>query len=113
MIVGKRKGDSMSIDLSGRVALVTGGSRGIGRRCAIRFAAAGADVIINYISSKGAATEVADEITRLGRKCFVIKADVSQNEQPLYAYAWGGLSISPIRTSRTSVSGRRQLPNSG
>ena len=70
----------MSIDLSGRVALVTGGSRGIGRRCAIRFAEAGADVIINYVSSKGAATEVANNITRLGRRCFVIKADVSQND---------------------------------
>ena len=43
------------IDLTGRVALITGGSRGIGRACAMRFAEAGADVIINYVSSKSAA----------------------------------------------------------
>ena len=50
------------IDLTGRVALITGGSRGIGRACAMRFAEAGADVIVNYISSKSAAVEVAEEI---------------------------------------------------
>ena len=68
------------IDLSGRVALVTGASRGIGRACALRLAAAGADVIVNYISSQSRAKEVADEIQQLGRRSSTVKADVSEEE---------------------------------
>ncbi len=68
------------IDLTGRVALITGGSRGIGRACAMRFAEAGADVIINYVSSKSAAVEVAEEIEARGRRAYVIKADVSEED---------------------------------
>ncbi len=68
------------IHLDGKVALVTGGSRGIGRACAIKYAQAGADVIINYVTSKGAAMEVAQEVIRLGRKAYVIKADVSEED---------------------------------
>ena len=68
------------IDLSGRVALITGGSRGIGRACALRFAEAGADIIINYISSRSAAMEVAEEINAMGRRPYVIKADVSEED---------------------------------
>ena len=68
------------IDLTGRVALITGGSRGIGRACAMRFAEAGADVIVNYISSKSAAVEVAEEIEARGRRAYVIKADVSEED---------------------------------
>ena len=66
------------IDINGRVALVTGGSRGIGRATALRLAQAGADVIINYISSKAAALQVAEEIANLGRNAYVVKADVSE-----------------------------------
>ncbi len=68
------------IDLSGRVALVTGSSRGIGRACALRLAQAGADVVINYVTSLGAADELAGEIQRLGRRVFVVKADVSERD---------------------------------
>ena len=68
------------IDLTGRVALVTGSSRGIGRASALRLAEAGADVVVNYISSKQAAEDVADEIVDLGRRAFIVKADVSQQD---------------------------------
>lgn len=68
------------IDLSHRVALVTGGSRGIGRACALRLAESGADVIVNYVSSHSAAMKVADEIDALGRRAYVIKADVSEED---------------------------------
>ncbi len=68
------------IDLTGRVALVTGSSRGIGRACALRLAEAGADLVVNYISSHAAAMEVAEQIAALGRRVAVVKADVSEQE---------------------------------
>jgi enoyl-[acyl-carrier protein] reductase III len=68
------------IDLTGRIALVTGSSRGIGRACAIRLAEAGADVVINYLTSQAAAMEVASQINALGRRAIVIKADVSEED---------------------------------
>lgn len=68
------------IDLTGKVALVTGSSRGIGRASALKLAQAGADVIINYVTSKTAAMEVAAQIIGMGRKAYVIKADVGEEE---------------------------------
>jgi len=68
------------IDLTGKVALVSGSSRGIGRACALRFAQAGADVILNYVTSRAAAEEVAESIAALGRRAWVIKADVGEEE---------------------------------
>lgn len=68
------------IDLKGRVALITGGSRGLGRACAVRLAEAGADVVINYVTSRAAADEVASQIQALGRRVAVVKADVSWQE---------------------------------
>jgi len=66
------------IDLTGKVALVTGGSRGIGRACCIRLAEAGADVVVNYVTSRSAAEQTAERIAELGRRVAVVKADVSQ-----------------------------------
>jgi len=68
------------IDLSGKVALVSGSSRGIGRACALRLAEAGADVVLNYVTSKSAASEVAEAARGYGRRVAVIKADVSESE---------------------------------
>lgn len=70
----------MNIDLTGRIALVTGGSRGIGRGCALALARAGADVIVNFVTSKSAAEETAAEIIALGRRCWIVKADVSERD---------------------------------
>jgi enoyl-[acyl-carrier protein] reductase III len=66
------------IDLRGRTALVTGASRGICRACALRLAEAGADVIVNFLTSRTAADEVAGEIVSKGRRSAVVKADVSE-----------------------------------
>lgn len=66
------------IDLKGRVALVTGSAQGIGRACALKLAEAGSDVIVNYVTSKSAATEVGESILAMGQRCLVIKADVTE-----------------------------------
>jgi 3-oxoacyl-[acyl-carrier protein] reductase len=64
--------------LKGRTALVTGGSRGIGRAVAIALAEEGADVAINYVSSEAAARDVAEQIIqKIGRKAILAQADVS------------------------------------
>ncbi len=63
--------------LEGRTALVTGGSRGIGRAICVRLAADGADVAINYANNAEAANEVADEVRALGRRAEVYQADVA------------------------------------
>lgn len=68
------------IDLTGRVALVTGSSRGIGRASALKLAEAGADVVINYVTSRAAAIEVAEQIEAIGRRAYVVKADVGEEE---------------------------------
>src|SRR4029078_9968069 len=68
------------IDLTGKVALVTGSSRGIGKACALRLAEAGADIVVNYVTNRQAAMELADTITDLGREVLVVKADVSEED---------------------------------
>ena len=66
-------------ELSSRVALVTGGSRGIGRAAAIALAKAGADLAVNYRSRSQEAEAVCSEIQKLGRKAIHVQADVSQS----------------------------------
>lgn len=64
------------IDFTGKVALVTGGSRGIGRAIALQLAELGADVVINYRGNEAAAQEAVEMITQKGRKALAIKTDV-------------------------------------
>jgi 3-oxoacyl-[acyl-carrier protein] reductase len=67
--------------LEGKVALVTGASRGIGRAIALELARQGADVAINYAGNEAAARDVADEIARLGRRALVVKANVADADE--------------------------------
>jgi 3-oxoacyl-[acyl-carrier protein] reductase len=64
-------------DLRNRVALVTGGSRGIGAAVAIAVARAGADIAVNYRERTNAANAVCGEITKMGQKAIAVQADVS------------------------------------
>ncbi len=63
--------------LEGRKAIVTGGSRGIGRAIALLYAKEGADVLVNYHSNDAAAKETVAEIEKLGRKGVAVAADVA------------------------------------
>ncbi len=63
--------------LKGRTALVTGGSRGIGRAIALALAEEGADVAVNYVSSESAAQDVVQNIAKMGRRALLARADVS------------------------------------
>lgn len=67
--------------LKGRVALVTGSSRGIGRAIAIRLAQEGADVIVNYVTNEKAARDVVDRILKIGQRAVAIKADVARLDE--------------------------------
>jgi 3-oxoacyl-[acyl-carrier protein] reductase len=63
--------------IEGRIALVTGASRGIGRSIALSLATAGADMVLNFLTRAAEAKAVEAEILRLGRRCVSIQADVS------------------------------------
>ncbi|PFH89432.1 3-oxoacyl-[acyl-carrier-protein] reductase [Bacillus sp. AFS088145] len=67
--------------LNGKVALVTGGSRGIGRAIALSLAKNGANVVVNYSGNEAAALKVVEEITALGVKAIAYKANVSNGEE--------------------------------
>jgi acetoacetyl-CoA reductase len=67
--------------LQGKAAVVTGGSRGIGRAIALELGRMGANVAINYRSGRDEADEVAKELQQLGVEALVVQADVSQADQ--------------------------------
>ena len=68
------------MSLSGRTALVTGSSRGIGRAIAIRLAREGADLVVNYFSRKEEAAEVLSIIKNVGQKAIACQADVASHD---------------------------------
>ncbi len=68
-------------DVEGKVAVVTGGSRGIGKAISLALAESGADILLNYARSDKAADDVKSEIESLGRKCVTVRADVGKFEQ--------------------------------
>lgn len=71
----------MTNAFDGKVAVVTGASRGIGRAIAMELAQAGADVVVNYAGSQGAAEEVVAAITALGRKAIAVQANVGKSDE--------------------------------
>jgi 3-oxoacyl-[acyl-carrier protein] reductase len=71
---------SMQITLSDRVAIVTGGSRGIGRAISLALAGAGATVVVNYRGNTAAAEETLAAIAAMGGKAIAIQADVANSD---------------------------------
>lgn len=87
-----------SLPFSGKVALVTGSGRGIGRAIALHFARNGADVVVNFFRNRAPAEATAAEIEKLGRHVLLIKADVGDIDalERLMDHtgrAFGGLDI--------------------
>lgn len=70
----------LNYNLQGKVALVSGASRGIGAAIALRLAREGADVAVNYVKDEQNAQKVVQSIREMGRRALVIQADVSQPE---------------------------------
>jgi 3-oxoacyl-[acyl-carrier protein] reductase len=69
------------IDLTGKVAIITGASRGIGARTAIRFAEAGASLVLNHFKHEAQASGVAARARALGRRAVTVQADVSRFDE--------------------------------
>lgn len=78
---GEMAKESVDISLKGKVAMVTGASRGIGRAVAIMFAQAGCDVVINYCRDSQSAVKVKLAAEKLGVRAKVAKADMSNTKQ--------------------------------
>ncbi len=83
-------------NLSGN-ALVTGGSRGIGRSCALALAARGADVAITYVRNADAAEKTAEQIRALGRRAVTIQGDVGVAEDNIVAVETAIAELGPLR----------------
>src|SRR6188768_2831182 len=71
----------MLFDINGKIALVTGGGRDIGKAVSLALAGQGADVVINYHGSEAAAAETAREVQALGRRAIIVRADVTQQTE--------------------------------
>ena len=82
--------------LSG-IALVTGGSRGIGRACALALAARGADVALSYVENRDAAEETAQRIRHMGRRTFVMQADASDADANVALVEGAVAALGPLR----------------
>jgi 3-oxoacyl-[acyl-carrier protein] reductase len=81
-----KKMKEMKTQLKGKVAIVTGASKGIGAGIAKEFGAAGASVVVNYASSKEGADRVVEEIKSNGGKAIAVKADISRMEDVQYLF---------------------------
>jgi glucose 1-dehydrogenase len=73
--------------LQGQPSLLMGANSGIGKAVAMGLAAAGADVVVNYVVEPSAAEDVAHEIEKIGRRVIVIKADVSREDDVISMFS--------------------------
>ncbi|ADG67505.1 short-chain dehydrogenase/reductase SDR [Planctopirus limnophila DSM 3776] len=99
------------IDLTNKIALVSGASRGIGRATALQLARAGADVVINYVQSRDSADRVAEEIAAMGRRVAIVRADVSEQSdvQSMMEFVGNEFGRLDILVSNAASGGFRPL----
>jgi len=97
------------VSLSGKTALVTGGSRGIGRSIALALASAGCSVAVNYLSAEDEAKSIADTIRKSGARALAVQADVSREEavQSLTDAVEAGLGPIDILVNNAGINPRR------
>jgi glucose 1-dehydrogenase len=97
--------------LAGRVALVTGAARGIGRATALELARAGADVVLNEIRYLDEACEAAGEIVRMGRKALVAPGDVARRDEveAMFGAALGTFGRLDILVANAARNARKPL----
>lgn len=88
--------NEQQLPLAGKIAIITGSGQGIGRATAQRLAQAGADIVINYRSNTSAAEEARASIEDIGRRCVVIQADVSQEEDVTRLFAETNKALGPV-----------------
>ncbi len=86
----------LSESLKGRVAVVTGGSRGIGRAIALRLAESGADVALIYAGNQAAADETEQQVRELGVRAMAVQCDVSDAQQAAAAIKQVRAELGPI-----------------
>ncbi|MBX3706038.1 MAG: SDR family oxidoreductase [Pseudomonadales bacterium] len=84
------------MSLAGRIALVTGAGRGVGRGIALALARDGADIAVNYRRDEDAALEVVAEIERLGRRAYAYQASVDDYEQDAEMVAKIEAELGPV-----------------
>jgi 3-oxoacyl-[acyl-carrier protein] reductase len=96
---------SESLNLRGRVAVVTGGSKGIGRAAAVRLAQAGVSVVVNYLNDEAGAGETLSRIESAGAKGLIVRADVSKlgDAEALVRRAWEGFGRLDILVCNAGV----------
>src|SRR5215510_9636008 len=100
-------------DLKDRVALVTGGSRGIGAAVAVALAKAGCNLVINYRNRSAEAGAVCEEICRLGRRAIAVQADVSQSGlvQQMVAEVRRELGTIDILVNNAGIARQQKIEN--
>src|SRR5512139_3714098 len=107
----------MDMSLNGKTVMLTGAARRVGRSLALAVARAGADVVIHYGSSRSEAESTRAEIESLGRKAFLVQADLADADQvaglmalardhgPLFALVNNAAIFEPLNWENTTLEG--------